>query len=382
MEAKELLLQSLLQSPSTKFELLYCAAIGAGGFVRNQLRKDLWLRLLDISWNQEAKPLKDMISSHPDTEQVTRDTDRSLWRFTTQMTPQLRDRRRRQLTEIILAVLSTDRSLHYYQGFHEVVSVVLLICTDSTMNEERDEVVAVYKAFLISRRLAATYLRCAMLEDLSHVRMQLSLLLPLVKCVSPAAATHLQASVSHEPLFALSWLLTWYSYNIEELHIVARLFDFFIVEHPLAPLYVAAALIGARAAEILQVEREYAAVHGLLSRVPPGLAWDDLVFSTHKLMQRFSPERLLSGSLTAPLRLTCAYPFEFRWKQLALKSKLVYRWNRLPRGSVGLVGVLLASVLIYQLLVTGKHQYLRQFWLTEKNDVVMMEMRIVRMERK
>lgn len=43
-----------------------------------------------------------------------------------------------------------------------------------------------------------------------------------------------------QPYFALSWVVTWMSHVIDELSLVARLFDTLINLHPMLMLYVAA----------------------------------------------------------------------------------------------------------------------------------------------
>ncbi len=44
------------------------------------------------------------------------------------------------------------------------------------------------------------------------------------------------------PFFALPWFITWFSHNVNDLNIVARLFDVFMGSHPLLPLYVSASV--------------------------------------------------------------------------------------------------------------------------------------------
>jgi len=41
-------------------------------------------------------------------------------------------------------------------------------------------------------------------------------------------------------MFALSWFITWYSHVLDNLDIILRLYDLFIVSHFLMPIYVAA----------------------------------------------------------------------------------------------------------------------------------------------
>ncbi len=51
--------------------------------------------------------------------------------------------------------------------------------------------------------------------------------------------THARAFIIYLIVFVSCVLINRYSYNVEELPTVARLFDFFLTEHPLAPLYLA-----------------------------------------------------------------------------------------------------------------------------------------------
>ncbi len=41
-------------------------------------------------------------------------------------------------------------------------------------------------------------------------------------------------------IFALPWFITWYSHVLDNLDIILRLYDLFIVSHFLMPIYVAA----------------------------------------------------------------------------------------------------------------------------------------------
>ena len=54
-----------------------------------------------------------------------------------------------------------------------------------------------------------------------------------------------------EPIFALSWVLTWFAHDLKDLRQVARLFDLFLaIGHPLTVIYFSAALIELRFAPL------------------------------------------------------------------------------------------------------------------------------------
>ncbi|GLI60549.1 hypothetical protein VaNZ11_002706 [Volvox africanus] len=57
-----------------------------------------------------------------------------------------------------------------------------------------------------------------------------------------------------EPFFALSWFLTWWAHELDELPTAARLFDFFLATHPLMPLYLGAVAMRSQRASLLACE--------------------------------------------------------------------------------------------------------------------------------
>jgi hypothetical protein len=73
-----------------------------------------------------------------------------------------------------------------------------------------------------------------------------------------------------EPFFALSWIITWFSHDIRDTALVKRLFDAFIVSHPLLPLYMTVAMVchPNNRAEVLAAECDFAIVHSTLAALP------------------------------------------------------------------------------------------------------------------
>ncbi len=71
----------------------------------------------------------------------------------------------------------------------------------------------------------------------------LRLILKIIYEVDPELHENLKEGIQETPGFAISWILTWLSHEISDLGIIARIFDYFICSHPLAPVYVAASVI-------------------------------------------------------------------------------------------------------------------------------------------
>lgn len=68
-------------------------------------------------------------------------------------------------------------------------------------------------------------------------------------------------------IFALPWLLSWFSHSLNQHIKVVRLFDYFLASPEDIILYVIAQLVIARSDEILKAECEMACVHSVLSKV-------------------------------------------------------------------------------------------------------------------
>jgi len=98
-------------------------------------------------------------------------------------------------------------NLHYFQGYHDVVSVLLL-----TLGEN----LGFYAADALSRTMIRDY----MLTNFEGGVMPLmKLLMQLLKEVNPNIYDIMQ-NLGDIPTFALSWVLTWFSHDIDELSVV------------------------------------------------------------------------------------------------------------------------------------------------------------------
>jgi hypothetical protein len=108
-----------------------------------------------------------------------------------------------------------------------------------------------------------------------------------------------------EPFFALSWILTWFSHDLKDTSTATRLFDAFMVSHPLLPIYVAIAMVThpVNRRMICKTECDFAEIHNVLCSLPKNTSsygWksdggygsdDELDFedSVHKTRQKMAP---------------------------------------------------------------------------------------------
>ena len=179
--------------------------------------------------------------------------------------------------------------ISYFQGFHDVASVLLLILGEQA-------------AHPVLERLALFHLRACTRTTLDPVLGLLGLLLPLVAQLD----ADLAAKLAPTPVFwAVSWVLTWFAHSAESLDEAARLFDLFIPSSPLMPLYAAAAM-AALARPRLEMQSEGydpPLVHHCLATMRVGVgdggpahgivSADVLAAATMRLFMDFPPHMLL-----------------------------------------------------------------------------------------
>ncbi|KAL6076913.1 TBC1 domain family member 20-like protein (Fragment), variant 2 [Balamuthia mandrillaris] len=198
------------------------------GLVNDAVRAKAWPHLLGLTRAevQQLPSLTELVKEHKDTDQVAKDVDRSLIHFMEGRRKGERRRLRRELSLIINAALCRNAQLNYFQGYHDIATVFLLVSRSEKT------------ALMLLERLSRTSIRGAMEKTLEPVIQVLSLLFPLLSVIDPSTHQFLQQS-GVEPYFALSWVLTWYSHDVHRWEVITRLFDAFLASHPLLPLYLA-----------------------------------------------------------------------------------------------------------------------------------------------
>lgn len=91
----------------------------------------------------------------------------------------------------------------------------------------------------------------------------------MVHAADPALAHHLE-TVELQPFFALSWLITWWAHELDDLSAATRLYDFFLSSHPLMPLYLGAVAMRSQRSALLNC-KEMPELHSALMNLKLGL---------------------------------------------------------------------------------------------------------------
>mmetsp|Transcript_8758 Transcript_8758/g.21681 ORF Transcript_8758/g.21681 Transcript_8758/m.21681 type:complete len:455 (-) Transcript_8758:5-1369(-) len=221
---------------------------------------------------------------HPEKKQVELDVVRSLSHFG--MRARDRSSRLPELSSVITSVLKSDSSLHYYQGFNDVCSIALVV-----MGSEEG-------ARPVAERLAKHHFRAAMLETMEAVQQALRLIVGILRKRDPALARSLEQE-GVDPIFAISWILTWFAHNLHSLPSVERVYDFLLGAHPSMSLYLSAALLQHHRTAILAAQGDYPTIHALLQELPSDLPLERLIASAALSFKAFPPAALLAASSLA-----------------------------------------------------------------------------------
>jgi len=330
--SKEEEISLVLSEPDVDLWRLRELALSEGGLINDTLRKRAWPKLVGLhsrddphnyaeprsaTLNAEFSGVKydspvegqhkhsKKLVSCLDAEQIERDIARCTWHLLTgsqrsrrlQMKNKHRKRvatllrrKQRRLGNLINLVLvrsyglatSDEDRLRYYQGYHDVGSVLIsalggaadpLAGISSGLATPVDQEASSLGLDLPSKvllQISTSHLRDAMRPNFEQLSSALRIIiLPLIGALDPELHSHLYYC-QMEPFFALSWIITWFSHDVRDTEMVKRLFDVFIVSHPLMVIYMSVAMIlhPVNRIEILETDCDFASVHNALAGLP------------------------------------------------------------------------------------------------------------------
>lgn len=185
-----------------------------------------------------------------------------------------------ELSALILQVLRRHPYLCYFQGYHDIAQVLLLVLPP---NAARSQALA---------HLSLLRIRDFMLPSLSPALAQLHLIPDILRLADPPLWHHLSRTA---PFFALAGTLTMYAHDVTTLGAIARLFDALLAApDPALSVYLFAAAVRARRADLFATPRDDPDVlHCILAKLPAQpLDWEALIPEARELLGRFPPERL------------------------------------------------------------------------------------------
>ncbi|KAL7565276.1 hypothetical protein ACA910_014568 [Epithemia clementina (nom. ined.)] len=184
-------------------------------------------------------------------------------------------------TLVLSYPLTAPEKLRYYQGFHDVACIFMATLGGGTTQQGGNgtipsEMHALAEAMgldLPARvlvQVSQSHLRDFLKPDFKELQTAIELtVFPLIARLDRAVHDFLRES-DMQPFFALSWVITWFSHEVRDTELVKRLFDVFLVSHPLMPIYLSVAMVlhPVNRRGVLNSEHDFGTVHQTLRDLP------------------------------------------------------------------------------------------------------------------
>ncbi|CAC5371744.1 TBC1D20 [Mytilus coruscus] len=114
------------------------------------------------------------------------------------------------------------------KGYHDICVTILLVVGEDV-------------GFALMDILSLNHLRDFMDSNMDRTKHMLNYLYPIVGRANPELRDFMERS-EVGTVFSLSWLITWFGHVLDDIRHIVRLYDFFIANHGLMPIYMAAAV--------------------------------------------------------------------------------------------------------------------------------------------
>jgi hypothetical protein len=179
----------------------------------------------------------------------------------------LKKKQRRLANLINLTLSNQGDEVKYYQGYHDVACIFLHALGND--GGDKDPLGVELPARVLGQ-VTQFQLRDSCRSSFASFQQCLQwTLFPLLAKLDPQLHNHLK-DCDMEPFFCLSWILTWFAHDVRDTNLVKRLFDAFLVSHPLLVLYVTIAMMThpINRKILLDTDCDFADLHHTLSMLP------------------------------------------------------------------------------------------------------------------
>ncbi|KAL8830643.1 MAG: hypothetical protein Q9191_001320 [Dirinaria sp. TL-2023a] len=262
---------------------LVALATTPGGLVDDEVRRIAWPVLLGFEpgvpgdIEAERRTAWRRLPRHKDEDQVELDVNRSFIYYPKGMY----HRAIEQLSAVIIEVLREHPMLCYFQGFHDIAQVILLVLGADQAAEGVSH-------------LSLLRIRDFMLPSMAPSLAHLHLLPAILSAADPQLCKHLSQT---QPFFALAATLTLYAHEIQEYSDIARLLDFLLAHGAAVSVYFFAVIVLSRRDELFDIPAdEPEMLHSVLSKLPKPLDLEALISKTVALVTQHPPEHLPYGA--------------------------------------------------------------------------------------
>lgn len=183
-----------------------------------------------------------------------------------------------KLARLIVRLLIKKPGLHYYQGFHDVCLTYMTLLGDE-------------KAFTRLDHLVDSHFQIFMQPTMNETQEFLALI-PVIIGLHDYKVQDFLIKAEVGTIFALSWVITWFSHVIQSESDVEQIFNFLEGEDPHMVLYLCASIVIYKRDNLLKLEPEMSTVHHYLCQIPrkENLPIEELITKAQNSYLRWNPE--------------------------------------------------------------------------------------------
>lgn len=161
---------------------------------------------------------------------------------------------KRKLAKLIVKLLIKKPDLHYYQGFHDICLTYMTLLGDVEAFSKLDKLIDSH---------FETFMKPTMNETQDFLA-----LIPIIIGLKDSQVQEFLVLAEVGTIFALSWVITWFSHVIPNERDVAAIFEFLEERDPHMVLYLCAEIVILKRENLLKLEPEMSTVHHFLCQIP------------------------------------------------------------------------------------------------------------------
>ena len=182
-----------------------------------------------------------------------------------------------ELSEVIVSTLRRYPMLSYFQSYHDVAQVLLLVLGKQ-------------KTMIAVPRISLLRLRDYMLPTIAPARRHFELVSAIVMAADRELANHIAQA---ENSFALSATHSLFAHDIYNYSDIARLYDFLLAHEPIMSIYLFAAVTISRRSDLLEMAPDESdMLTFVISKLPQTIDIDARIQDALVLVRNHRPETL------------------------------------------------------------------------------------------
>ena len=150
-----------------------------------------------------------------------------------------------------------------------------------------------------------------------------------------------------KPFYCISWIITWFSHNLNDKQKICRVFDVILCVSPVFPCYLAASIILMHRDSVLLLDADMPSIHGFFNQLDiDSLDIEHVISRALGLYSRLPPSRISREWGFSLHSLTVCEFYQVKGIAEAIMESTLVPKKRLPKQDIPwtlvMVGVLLA----------------------------------------